>query len=440
MTSATRKPSASQSRVSTSSSGLSSRASDSNRSAIAAALSPRDAKTGISCLVPAVTITGVAACSSVTGRPVVPAGGHHTGLLVYCNFHTVNQISEWPACPGLRAVSNDTGATSHVVVGLVVQHVAHKQDDRLAPEVLPPMRGAAGLGADITGLVHDWNRAVAGVFDDLALRDIDDRGSIAVAMPRHDAPWFDRKLAEPELALLDVCRLFFEIDGGQHGVGNALARVGDRLTCVGFHFVGRAATGKRGRHADQRRPSRDAGQNNVSAEASGARHAIEHVRVSSVGASPGGRLWWDRELTERSLNGNAEWLLNRYTTAMKVKHKIAAYPLLLGASSLRHMLPRRLAMSLRACCPSELERCMDQCASTISLGPALNDIGDGSRCHGHRPSISRTSVQLRKVRTNTSPASRPRLIKVNSCAMDFTISAATSTSRPSRSDRPMRIL
>src|SRR6266566_349788 len=67
-------------------------------------------------------------------------------------------------------------------------------------------------------------------------------------------------------------------------------------------------------------------------------------------------------------------------------------------------------------------------------------MGDGSRCHGHRPSISNTSVQLRKVRTSTSPASRMRLMEVNSCAIVFTISAATSTSRPSRSERPMRIL
>ena len=65
---------------------------------------------------------------------------------------------------------------------------------------------------------------------------------------------------------------------------------------------------------------------------------------------------------------------------------------------------------------------------------------EGSRCHGHRPSISNTSVQLRKVRTNTSPASSPRLMTDNSCAIVLTISAATSTSRPSKSDRPMRDL
>ena len=51
-----------------------------------------------------------------------------------------------------HTVSKDAGAASHVVVGLIVQYVAHKQDDRLAPEVLPPMRGAAGLRHDIAGL------------------------------------------------------------------------------------------------------------------------------------------------------------------------------------------------------------------------------------------------------------------------------------------------
>jgi hypothetical protein len=31
-------------------------------------------------------------------------------------------------------------------------------------------------------------------------------------------------------------------------------------------------------------------------------------------------------------------------------------------------------------------------------------MGDGSRCHGQRPSISNTSVQLRKMRISTSPS------------------------------------
>src|SRR3974377_2166016 len=99
------------------------------------------------------------------------------------------------------------------------------------------MRGAAGLGADIAGLVHDWNRAVAGVFDDLAFGDVDDGGSIAVAVPRHDAAGLDGELAEAELALLDVRRLLFEIDGGKHGVGHALARGGWPAEVCGLSVV-----------------------------------------------------------------------------------------------------------------------------------------------------------------------------------------------------------
>src|SRR5215468_10936325 len=67
-------------------------------------------------------------------------------------------------------------------------------------------------------------------------------------------------------------------------------------------------------------------------------------------------------------------------------------------------------------------------------------IGTNSRRHGQRPSISRNRVQLRKVRTRTNPARSPRLVKVSSIAIVLTISAATSTSRPSSSDLPMRIL
>ena len=67
-------------------------------------------------------------------------------------------------------------------------------------------------------------------------------------------------------------------------------------------------------------------------------------------------------------------------------------------------------------------------------------IGTSSCRQGQRPSISSTSVQLRNVRTITKPARRPRLVKVSSIAMVFTISAATSTSRPSSSDLPMWIL
>ena len=58
----------------------------------------------------------------------------------------------------------------------------------------------------------------------------------------------------------------------------------------------------------------------------------------------------------------------------------------------------------------------------------LTFIGKSSRRHGQRPSISSTNVRLRKVRTTTSQSRRPRLVKVSSIAMVFTMSAATRTS------------
>ena len=83
---------------------------------------------------------------------------------------------------------DDTSPSSHVVIVLVVENVAHKQDDRLAPEVLPPVRGAARLRPDVAGLVHDRIGAVAGVFDDLALGDVDDRGTVAMTCLLYTSP------------------------------------------------------------------------------------------------------------------------------------------------------------------------------------------------------------------------------------------------------------
>src|SRR5215813_9758762 len=114
---------------------------------------------------------------------------------------------------------------------------------------------------DLASFVHNWNRAVAGIFDDLAFCDVDDRRTIAMTVPRNDAAWLNSKFAEPELTLLDVCRLLFKIDGGEDCVGDALGCIGDRRTYVGFHLVGGATASSRGRHADERRSSADASQN-----------------------------------------------------------------------------------------------------------------------------------------------------------------------------------
>ena len=60
-------------------------------------------------------------------------------------------------------------------------------------------------------------------------------------------------------------------------------------------------------------------------------------------------------------------------------------------------------------------------------------------CHGQRPSISRVSVQLRNVRTSTRRPSTATLVSVGSTAIVLTMSAATRTSRPSRTVMPTRV-
>src|SRR5262249_42145733 len=126
---------------------------------------------------------------ALTGRsPAVTSCGSHRGRSVTCCL-------------------NDAPASSHVVVALVVKDIAHEQNDRLVAEVLPPVPGAARLRPNIAGFVHDRISAVAGVFDDLTLDDVDDCGAVVVAMPGHDAAGLDRELAETQLAFLDVRRL-----------------------------------------------------------------------------------------------------------------------------------------------------------------------------------------------------------------------------------------
>src|SRR5262249_52759326 len=116
MTSATRKPSASQSRISTSSTGLSSRASDANMSVTAAALSPRDAKTGTSCLahvslVPPVTITGVGnPCSWATETPVVSVGGL---CFVISSILASRQVDSTASEGAQAAIDHEIGAGCH---------------------------------------------------------------------------------------------------------------------------------------------------------------------------------------------------------------------------------------------------------------------------------------------------------------------------------------
>src|SRR3954469_9217632 len=63
---------------------------------------------------------------------------------------------------------------SHVVIGFVAEEIGGKQHHRLLAGVLPPMRGSVQLRRHVAGLVDQWHRAVARIFGDLALDDVDD--------------------------------------------------------------------------------------------------------------------------------------------------------------------------------------------------------------------------------------------------------------------------
>src|SRR3954464_12116770 len=82
----------------------------------------------------------------------------------------------------------------HIMVVRILADVTDIENDGLLAEVLPPVRGAGDFRPDLAGLVQDRVGAVAGVFDDLALLDVDQRGAIVMAVPGHDTAGLDRQL------------------------------------------------------------------------------------------------------------------------------------------------------------------------------------------------------------------------------------------------------
>src|SRR5882724_643357 len=108
----------------------------------------------------------------------------------------------------------------HVVVVRILADVADIENDGFLAEILPPVRGAGYFGPDLAGLVDDRLRAVAGVFDDLALLHIDQRRTVVMAVPRHDTTGLDRQLAKAQLAIPDVGGLLLEIDRAERDVGD----------------------------------------------------------------------------------------------------------------------------------------------------------------------------------------------------------------------------
>src|SRR3954453_14337524 len=109
----------------------------------------------------------------------------------------------------------------HVMVVRILADIADIEDDGFLAEVLPPVRGAGDFRPDLAGLVQDRLGTVAGVFDDLALLHEDQRRTVVVAVPRHDAAGLDRQLAEAQLAILQVRGLLLEVDRTERDVGDA---------------------------------------------------------------------------------------------------------------------------------------------------------------------------------------------------------------------------
>src|SRR5262245_209172 len=75
-----------------------------------------------------------------------------------------------------------------------------------------------------------------------------------------------------------VGRLLLEVDGGQHRVGHALARMGDRCADVRLEFAGGAFARRGYQDTGERRPRDHSSQHKASAERAATCNAIEHGR------------------------------------------------------------------------------------------------------------------------------------------------------------------
>src|SRR5262249_11989113 len=166
---------------------------------------------------------------------------------------------------------------------------------------------AVPLVSDLISPAHNRIGAVAGVFDDLALGDIDDRWTVGVAVPGHDAARPDGELAKAKLAFLDVGRLLLEVDGGEHRVGDAFAGMGDRHTHVGFGLAGGTFAGGGHRNASECRARHHPGEDEVSAER-GTCNVIEHGHGLLCYAPAAARPQRREALIGWAANGNADWL------------------------------------------------------------------------------------------------------------------------------------
>ena len=131
------------------------------------------------------------------------------------------------------------------MIAFIVAHVADVEDHRDFSEILPPVRCVLRLGADVARFVDDRCRAIAGIFDDLALLDENKRGTIVVTVPGNNATRLNHELAEAKFAIGDFRFFLSKIDRAESRVGYPYGLEIDGLTCICHTLVGRAFTGLR---------------------------------------------------------------------------------------------------------------------------------------------------------------------------------------------------
>src|SRR5829696_7290122 len=140
--------------------------------------------------------------ASATPRPCVGTGAGNVGAwLMFIAVAPVAVVKGRRPRGGGRLGWPGRVARSHrvfVFVLVVVEQVCREQHCGSLRTVLPPMLHAELLDRDLAGLLLDRDRAVAGVFVDLARDDVDEGRPVLVAVPRHHPAWLHDELAQPQ--------------------------------------------------------------------------------------------------------------------------------------------------------------------------------------------------------------------------------------------------
>src|SRR5262245_14246014 len=109
-----------------------------------------------------------------------------------------------------------------------------------------------------------------------------------MAVPGHDATGLNGQFPEAQLAILDIGRLFFQVDRAERDVGDADRLEVDLLAHIGLHLVGRAFAGE-GRSRSEDARDRQGREQRMRSFA-----GLEHVMISfgRLGRWPRPRLIW----------------------------------------------------------------------------------------------------------------------------------------------------